>query len=55
LKEWKCLQIKHHKNVGKTIEEWQKNGWCLHAYSCAQVSIGAEAYHYLLFKRNIEV
>ncbi len=37
LKEWKCVQVGHHKNIGKTIEEWQKNGWRLHTYTCAQM------------------
>ena len=32
LKEWKCVLVGHHENVGKTIEEWQKAGWRLHAY-----------------------
>jgi len=47
LKEWECVEVKNHKNVGKTIEEWQKKGWCLHTYQ------GVEPFtHYLLFERG---
>jgi nitrogen fixation protein len=52
LKEYTCVQVKNHKDVGKQIMQWQKNGWRLHTYSCAQVSVGADAYHYLLFERG---
>jgi len=52
LKEWECVKVKKHEDIGKTIEEWQKNGWRLHTYSCTQVSIGADANHYLLFERE---
>lgn len=24
LKEWECVEVKHHKDVGRTVEEWQK-------------------------------
>jgi len=47
-----CVQVKHHKDVGPTIEKFEKNGWRLHTYSCAQVSVGADAYHYLLFEKG---
>jgi hypothetical protein len=52
LKEYECVQVKNYKDIGKTIEEWQKNGWHLHMYSCTQVGVGADAYHYLLFGRD---
>ena len=51
LKEWECVQVGHHKNVGKTIEEWQKNGWRLHAYQATGPYMG-EINHYLLFERG---
>ena len=25
-KEYECVEVKHHKDVGKTIAEYQKNG-----------------------------
>ena len=35
LKEWVCERVKHHKDLGQTIEEWKKNGWCLHTYQAS--------------------
>ena len=52
MKEWECAKVGHHKDVGKTIEEWQKNGWRLHTYSCAQAGMGEIITHYLLFERE---
>jgi hypothetical protein len=52
LKEWECVKVGHHKDVGKTVEEWQKNGWRLHTYVCAQAGIGEIINHYLLFERG---
>jgi hypothetical protein len=46
------VQVGHHKDVGKTIEEWEKNGWSLHTYCPAHFGIGAEVNHYLLFERK---
>jgi len=54
LKEWQCVQVDNYKDVGKTIEEWQKNGWHLHAYSTAG-SAGPMTFfvkHYLLFEKG---
>jgi hypothetical protein len=54
LKEWECVYIDNHKDVGKTIKEWEKNGWRLHTYSTAG-SAGPLAYfvkHYLLFEKE---
>jgi hypothetical protein len=54
LKEWQCVQVDNYKDVGKTIEEWQKNGWHLHTYSTAG-SAGAIAFfvkHLLLFEKG---
>jgi hypothetical protein len=52
LKEYECVQVGHHKDVGKTIEEWQKRGWLLHTYACAQMRPGLEILHYLLFEKG---
>jgi hypothetical protein len=51
LKKWECVQVNHHNNVGKTIEEFESRGWSLHTYSAAQFR-GSEINHYLLFERN---
>jgi mevalonate pyrophosphate decarboxylase len=47
---WECVEVSHHKDVGRAIEEWQKNGWSLHSYTAAG-NPGAIS-HYLLFKRS---
>lgn len=36
MKEWKCVQVNHHDDIGRTIEEYQNSGWSLHTYSSAQ-------------------
>jgi hypothetical protein len=51
LKKWECVQVNHHNNVGKTIEEFQSRGWSLHTYSAAQLR-GSEINHYLLFEKD---
>jgi hypothetical protein len=54
LKEYECVEVKHHKDVGKTIEEWQKKGWRLHTYQTAgDVGLTTSfANHYLLFEKG---
>jgi hypothetical protein len=54
LKSWECVQVNHHKDVGRTIESWQRNGWQLHTYTCAQFRPGIEVNHYLLFVKENE-
>ena len=54
LKEWKCVLVGHHNNVGKVIEEWEKAGWRLHTYQAAG-DVGMTAAfvnHYLLFEKG---
>ncbi len=50
LKEHECAQVGHHKEIGKTIDKWQKKGWRLHTYQAA--GYGADVKHYLLFERG---
>jgi hypothetical protein len=53
LKEWKCVLVGHHDNVGKVIEEWEKAGWRLHTYACAgNASMTLGTNHYLLFVKG---
>jgi hypothetical protein len=54
LKEWKCVLVGHHDNVGRAIEEMEKAGWRLHAYTAAgDVGIASSfVNHYLLFVRG---
>lgn len=47
---WECVEVNHHKNVGGTIEEWEKNGWDLYSYTAA--GYGTAINHYLLFTRS---
>jgi hypothetical protein len=48
--KWECVEVGHHKNVGATIEEWEKNDWNLYSYTTAG-NPGAIS-HYLLFMRS---
>ena len=52
MKEWECVAVGHHKNVGKVIEDWEKAGWRLHNYTAAQMRPGIEIIHYLLFEKG---
>jgi hypothetical protein len=55
LKQYECVEIGHHKDVGKTIGEYQSRGWRLHTYQTAGMGAGPMAYkvnHYLLFERD---
>lgn len=55
LKEWKCVLVGHHENIGKVIEEWERQGWRLHTYQTAGMG-GAIDYtvnHYLLFEKEV--
>jgi hypothetical protein len=52
LKEYECVQLGHHKDIGRVIGLWQKKGWRLHTYQ-AQGS-PTIVNHYLLFEREIE-
>ena len=50
LKEYECDQVNHHKDIGKTIDEWQKKGWRLHTYQAT--GFGTDVKHYLLFEKG---
>jgi hypothetical protein len=54
LKEYECVEVKHHKDVGRTIKEWQENGWRLHTYQAVGNVAMATAFvnHYLLFEKG---
>jgi hypothetical protein len=51
LKEWECVQVVHHKKIGKAIEEYEREGWSLHTYQATGPYM-AEINHYLLFERE---
>lgn len=50
LKEYICVQVKHHRDVGPKIEEFERNGWRLHAYQVTGRNIWIN--YYLLFERG---
>lgn len=55
MKEYECVQVNHHKDVGKTIGEYEMQGWHLRTYQTAGMGAGPMAFtvhHYLLFERN---
>ena len=54
LKEYECVEVKHHRDIGRTIQEWQKNGWRLHTYQAVGDVGMATAFvnHYLLFEKG---
>ena len=51
MKEWSCVQVGHHKDIGKTIQTWEKNGWSLRSYEA--VGTPTMANHYLLFEKGV--
>jgi hypothetical protein len=50
LKDWVCVQVGHHKQIGEVIEGHEKEGWRLHAYQ--PTGFGTDVKHYLLFERE---
>ena len=54
LREWRCVEVGHHENVGGVIEEWESQGWRLHSYTTAGMggALNCTVNHYLLFVRG---
>ena len=50
LKEYECVLVSHHRDVGKVIEEWQTKGWRLHTYQVTEYRMDVN--HYLLFEKG---
>jgi hypothetical protein len=50
MKEWKCIQVGHHRNIGQTIAKQQADGWRLHTYQAQGTP--SVVNHYLLFERE---
>ena len=53
LKEWECVEVGHHNDVGRVIEEWHRNGWRLNTYQATGRDIWVK--HYLLFERGADL
>ena len=49
MKDYICVHVENHKEIGKTITEYQKDGWRLHTYQATGRDIWIK--HYLLFER----
>ena len=55
LKEYECVEVKHHKDISKIIEQYQRDGWSRNTYQTAGMGAGPMAYnvnHYLLFEKG---
>ncbi|MFC1963052.1 hypothetical protein ACFLVL_00295 [Chloroflexota bacterium] len=55
MKEYDCVEVNHHKDIGRIIREYQENGWHLHTYQTAgmgSVFGKSSVKHYLLFDRD---
>jgi hypothetical protein len=52
MKEYTCIELKHHKEIAKTLEEYQKQGWRLNTYQVAGIGMGGNASHYLLLEKD---
>ena len=53
MKQYECVEVQHHRDVGTTIALYQKEGWHLYDYSAASMGSGPIGYrvnHYLLFE-----
>ena len=50
MKEWQCIQLGHHEDIGKTIEKWESNGWRLHTYQAQGTP--SLVNHYFLFEKG---
>ena len=50
MKKFECVQVDNHKDIGRTIEKWQKDGWRLHTYQATGRDIWIK--HYLLFEKG---
>jgi len=51
MKEYKCVQLNHHKKIAETIREHLIDDWHLHTYK-ATGQATPFATHYLLFERG---
>ena len=54
LKDYECVEVKHHNDLRRIIKEWQTKGWRLHTYQATGNVAVATAFvnHYLLFEKG---
>jgi len=52
MKVYKCVEVKHHRNIDSVIEDYQNKGWHLHTYQATSIGIFPVVLHYLLFEKS---
>jgi hypothetical protein len=54
VKQYECVQVGHHKDLGPVTDEYQKDGWHLHTYQATMAASIATPVvnHYLLFEKE---
>ncbi len=50
MKEYKCVQVDHHRTIAKKIQEYIAKGWRLHTYQAT--GLVTSVTHYLLFEKG---
>ena len=53
MKEWRCIIVSHHDEVGRAIMEREQQGCRLNSYFTARMggAFNYTVYHYFLFER----
>jgi hypothetical protein len=54
VKEYLCIELKHHKEIADTLEKYQEQGWRLHTYQATATMVGLAPVvsHYLLVEKD---
>ncbi len=52
MKEYECVEVSHHNEIAKKIEEYIMQGWRLHTYQATAQGSMPIVVHYLLFERG---
>ena len=52
VKEWMCTLVKHHRDIGRTLELWQRSG--LAAAYVSSDGAGVWISYYALFERGCD-
>jgi hypothetical protein len=50
MKIYECVQVRHHKKIAETIQEYIMQGWHLHTYQATGETTAVT--HYLLFEKD---
>ena len=52
MKDYECVQVSHHRDVGIKIQEYVRKGWRLLTYQTSGDSSIGGIKHYLLFEEE---